>query len=315
MVADRRLPLFLAVVLLAGMLLVLAVLPMPRENLFWRSLFDATHVPVYGGFALMVRLLLDWARGRRSLLHDLAALLLTAGVGAATEVAQGFVGRNAAVMDLVRDLLGAVAVLAGARAVAGWPRPVLLRSLLAMVALALAAGALYPPVQGVLAYRQRDEAFPDLVRFGTEWTARFVDTRNVALDVVPPPPKWNDIEADRVGRLDFRTTEYPAFIVREPHPDWSGHENLVLEFFNGGAEDLSLLVRIDDLRHNGSYTDRYGGRIAVVAGSSVVEIPLAEVRTAPRGREMDLSRIRSLTLFADRPKQPLRVYLGGIHLR
>lgn len=317
MIAGRRIILPLGgLAVLSALMLGLAVLPMPRENLFWRSLFDATHVPVFGVFALVVRLLLDWMRERASLVHDLAALVMAGLLGALIEVAQSFTGRDAAMMDLVRDGLGALALLLATRAVMGRPwRSTFPRMTLAIVALALTAWAFRSPVEGLLAYRQRDAAFPVLCSFDSNWTMRFADTRNVDLQIVARPNDWNNGVVDRVARLTYRTAQYPAFILREPHGDWSGFDVLAMTLFNPEGEELSLNVRIDDAKHNGRYNDRYGGKITLPSGATEVVIPLQDVRDAPRSRKMDLTQVRSVTLFADRPDRARVVYLAEIRLR
>ena len=95
----------------------------------------------------------------------------------------------------------------------------------------------------------------------------------------------------------------------------TGMETLIIEIFNPGDEAIPFTVRIDDQLHNGSYLDRYGGRVIALPGASQIELPLQDVRTAPRGREMDMSSIRSFTLFAEKLPEIRVVYLSRIYLR
>lgn len=316
----RRLVLVAGLLALIGLMFVQAVMPTPREDFLWRSVLDAGHVPLFAVFALLVRAgLYGWSRQARWR-DDLLAFVLVVAIGALTEFAQRGTGRDADPMDLERNVLGGLAGLLLWRA---WARSAtgrrgggpLRRVALVVVALGLAVLALLPPAERVLALRARQEAFPVLARFDVDWMQTFVAVRDAECVVTEAPGAWSDRAGEPVARLGFSPhASYPAVILREIPPDWSAHEQLVLEFFNTSERAVTLSLRVDDSAHNGSYLDRYNGRLEIAPGARTLRIDLEEIAAGPRDRRLDLRRVEGFSLFAEKPRERIVVYLAGIHL-
>ena len=181
-------------------------------------------------------------------------------------------------------------------------------------ALGLLAVAFQPLASTMLGYRQRDAAFPILLDFEQPRILQFVDTRNADFAVTPPPEAWSAPEGNHVARITYAPVQYPAFIVRELHADWSGYERLEFEIYCADENPVPLVIRIDDAAHNGYYADRFNQRIPLQPGHNRIAIALADVRSAPRDRDMDLSRMRSLTLFAGEPSEAITYWVDGFRL-
>ena len=107
---------------LAASLLALALLqlPLPFGGSLWaQTLENAAHAPLFGLLALLIHRAVGRrvAGGLQSARGYVASWLATVGIGAVTEIAQGFMGRDAAVIDLANDAFGAAFALA---AMAWW---------------------------------------------------------------------------------------------------------------------------------------------------------------------------------------------------
>ena len=90
---------------------------------------------------------------------------------------------------------------------------------------------------------------------------------------------------------------------------------MLLDLTNPGDRPLELSLRIHDVRHDQEYSDRFNWRITLPAQSrETIRVPLAAVRNAPRGRQMDLEHIAGLLLFRTGPERADVVYVTRITL-
>ncbi|MBE0618205.1 MAG: hypothetical protein IH608_09810 [Proteobacteria bacterium] len=119
-------------------------------------------------------------------------------------------------------------------------------------------------------------------------------------------------------RVRLGTEHYSGVALHYFPGDWRGFRALRLSLYRPDDDPLLVLVcRIHDAAHRErgqAYADRFNRRIHLAAGWNDVEIPLAEIRDAPRGREMDLGRIEGVGLFAVALPEPRVVYLDDVHL-
>jgi NADH:ubiquinone oxidoreductase subunit 3 (subunit A) len=290
----------------------------PEVNQFWNAFFDAGHVPLSGVLSLaLLRLsltLLPQLRSHR-FLHYVLAFAVAMSIGVVVEAVQ-FVGpRDAELADIVRNACGSAAMLLAACAL----DPVLgLRRRTRALALALAFVVFFAPCAPVvsiaLAYRARDAAFPRLSDFESGWEPRFVHAHHAQLERTSPPPGWTRPPGTRVGHVTFLRARYPGLALVEPVPDWSAYDRLAFEAYSRLETRVQLVVRIHDVRHDNRYGDRFNRTITIDPGANRIVIPLADVRAAPEGREMDLTRIRQLAVFAVRPPEPFSLYFDSFRL-
>lgn len=305
----------------AGALVALvALLHPPAETFFWKSIFDAGHAVVSGYLALVfLRLILAWTGGACTALRaSLWAFVITMACGLGIEIVQILLPRDASFGDLVRNGLGAAGMLSAewacVRDASGsfvrrrGTRTVLLGSAMLVYLLAFA-----PVGAVVVAYAQRDAAFPRLCDFDARWEGFFVQMRGADLDRTPRPSGWGQTD-DTAGRVTFRGGKYPCFTLKEPVRDWSRHRALVFEVFSQLESPVEIQIRIDDAAHNQQYDDRFNRSLTVSPGANLFRIPLAEVRQAPRSREMDLTHIAHLVIFTIEPPQPISLYLDALRL-
>ena len=119
---------------------------------------------------------------------------------------------------------------------------------------------------------------------------------------------------ERSLRCDLGPGDYPGVRFRDLDKDWSGYDHLAFTIRQGGADTLTLVVRIDDARSGEDFDNRYNGRFPLPPGTSEIRVPLDEVRVAPETRGLDLSRVERLVLFLYRPGRPPVLWIDHVRL-
>ncbi len=306
----------------SALVALVALMRPPAETLWWKALFDAGHAVVSGYLALVfLRLILAWTGGACSPLRaTLWAFGITMACGLGIEIVQIVLPRDADLGDLMRNGLGAAGLLSAewacARDAAGHflrrreIRAALLGSAMLLYLLAFA------PVGAVLwAYTQRDAAFPRLCDFDARWETYFVKMGKSDLERTARPAGWGSGQTqDMAGHVTFRGGNYPYYVLKEPVRDWSRHREFVFEVFSPLATPVEIVLRIDDAVHNQNYDDRFNRPLMVAPGANLFRVPLADVRRAPRRREMDMTHISKLVIFTVEPPQPISLYLDALRL-
>jgi hypothetical protein len=323
MMASRpvRITLLIAVSLLWTA--ILTWVEPPHRNLLWRAVFQCGHAPLFGVFAWVVLHLAPFERnpGASKLGgRYLSAWITAVSIGAVTELVQLAVGRDAEVVDLVRDSVGGASFLMVSAAVSRpWPFPprsdrTTNRLLLAGAGISLLLATFVPVFTVGRAYAAREAAFPRLLDVGALSSWRFVAIKKATVRLVTAPVGWPARGRPVVAYVTFRPAEYAGLTIEEPRPDWTGYDRLVVELFSDLDRPVSLVLRVDDARHDGRYEDRFNGTVEVAPGWNRVTVPLSRIRKAPRGRDLDLRDIRRVLLFAVRPEKPFSIYLGDVSL-
>ncbi len=114
--------------------------------------------------------------------------------------------------------------------------------------------------------------------------------------------------------LTFTTEQYSGIELLYFNGDWQGFNSLVMEIRNDEDNVLTIGCRIHDVHHNRDYHDRFNRGILLAPGWNTVVIPLKDVRSAPRGREMDMAHITGLELFSVKLPRPRSIALDYIRL-
>ncbi|MEJ2513615.1 MAG: hypothetical protein P8080_02455 [Gammaproteobacteria bacterium] len=316
-----------AMVLPAGgilaLLLLLAFGRPPSDSLFWRTVYDLGHVPLFGLIALlMLRIIRRGLAPEAGLWTQLVlALLATAVLSLVTELAQiGQAGRDASVGDAVNNLTGAVCFLAIAAALnpAAWETaeeagP--LASRLVFLGAVLALAIAFAPLASVAwSYGMRSARLPVIAELGSSWQAPLTAAGSVLVQRVPAPPGWTGMQGEEVARVRFLDTPWPGVTVREPWPDWTGYSQFRFRVWSDLENPVQLNLRVDDGTRTRAWRDRYDGSVIVMPGANEFTIPLDTIRSGPRNRQMDMSRISQFFLFTSRPEHPFELYFSDVWL-
>jgi hypothetical protein len=287
-----------------------------------QEILNLGHVPLFGMIALAwlgfsLGAFKDRLARARHLYLALACTVLVAG---ASEVLQVYTGRDVSAQDYLRNLAGgcgALAIWSGLdqrlSTRTPWVWPAFRRSVVAL-GIGTLLLTLFPLLEQVEAHRRIRDRLPVLFHFDSRWELPFIVPRYTIYDLVPAPSGWPGFSQRLVARVIFRTRRYPGVTLLDFHGDWSGYDALELDLYLEDEQDVELALRIDDAQHDQRYRDRFNRRIPLRPGPNHVRIPVAEIRSAPEGREMDLGAIESVTLFAGRPERRITVYMADLRL-
>lgn len=237
--------------------------------------------------------------------------LVTLALGVAIEVGQGGFDRSGQAGDVGRDLVGslvALAFFAPARRSLGTAA----RWGLRLAAVGAVLGSAAPLAVALVDEALARHRFPVLADLETPFElGRWTGDAGLRLS--------GDVArgGGRALRVDLTTARYSgAFLTHFPR-DWRGYGSLRLSLYNPGPEPLTLVLRLHDAAHPGrgyAYDDRFNQACRFPPGWTDLEVPLAAVAAAPRGRTLDLGRVQSLGLFAVGLAAPRRVYLDEVRL-
>ncbi|HVP07320.1 MAG TPA: VanZ family protein [Candidatus Acidoferrum sp.] len=304
--------------------LVVSHVPSPSDDRLWGEIFNAGHAPLFGVVSVIF-LLLSINLLHRRLNSRIKHYLLVAGVclflGVATEIIQGFIGRDADVVDTLRDVAGFSAFLGIVATFDPWLTSPQLRNseirktYIRSVGLLLLFVAATPILISASAYYQRDREFPVLCSFELPKEQYFQETHSLQMEITDPPAAWTIMAGHKVAKLTFEPADYPGVTFSEPYPDWTGYSRLSFGIFSPQNHPVDLYIRINDSHHNFELNDRFNSRLDVNPGANSFSIPLDSVRLAPVGRQMDMKKIAQIILFAASPADTFSVYLGPLLLQ
>ena len=314
----------LSVLLAAGVITIMFV-QLPCQSLLCRELQNSGHVVLFAVMAAVFIAIIRYSRFA-AVGRPLADYWIAGGamivVAVLTELGQLITQRDPDLIDMLRDVAG-IAVGLGLYALADpglSPRKQgrhLLQTGLLTAIVALMAAGFYPLLKTVSATLQRNQAFPVIADFGAGWTRTFVQLNRASLTLVAAPGGSTAAESgdgSPVARLTLKPGNYPGVSIVEPGADWSGYSTLCLDLFSPHTRPIGLVLRIHDDRHNQAYPDRFNRTLTLKPGDNRIRIPLRDVIQAPAGRELDMTRIAGLMLFAVDIEESLRLYPGVIRL-
>lgn len=243
------------------------------------------------------------------------ALLITAAVilsGAAIELAQSMIpGRFPSFYDAATNLAGALAYLSLRNR-----KQVKKYIPMHAAAICLIVLALWPPIRAasddIIAYTR----FPVLADFETPFEAtRF--TKNAKKAEITSSRAYSGSHSLKIN-LD--TDTYSGISMKYMPRNWQEFSFLYFEVYNPQDHPVKLTVRIHDAEHETQpvqqYSDRFNRSFEVPPETwTTIKIPLADIRTAPRTRKLDLFSIQALGMFVTRAPEPWTLYIDHIRLK
>ena len=300
-------------------------IPVPSHTILLKAFNDFCHFPLFGGVAIILLYLArqvgeprGWSVGRQYGMAFIGVVLL----GAVSEGLQSLSSsRFADWSDLLLDVLGAVGALGFYMTydrnltgrVATWRLAPRKQLVYAGVGL-LVVVALSPVLVWTYAYWDRAARFPSLGQFSSAWEMMFVKGTDSAVQIVPPPLGWGKPRVDTVGHVVFYPKRYPGIRIEEPYADWRGFSRFNFEVYSELPTARSLVIRIDDAHHDNAYADRFNQVVTISPGLNQIHISLDDIRRAPVGRELDLSAIKYVRLFAISPPEEFFLYVDNFRL-
>lgn len=291
-----------------AILLSTVFVPQPGHPGIWlRSLFEWLHVPVFGLISLAILSLTptSWRTGQRFGLALLGSLAL----GVLTEAAQIPMQRDASWEDLIADAAGAAGFLLLAYAIGRKPIVGVVSAIFATATLLWSASPLIAVTQALV---HRNSQFPIIFNGDIDSEQTFVSGRNIQMKTRRPVTDdglYTEVQVlrDKGMRIE----------IRDLVPDWSSYSDLNLRIELVGDLDLTLTVRIHDTLHRRGdqpHNDRFNQRLTLSPGMNSLTIPLRNVRSAPKGRSMDMTKIEALILYSEKSDAARSLNLFEINL-
>ena len=268
--------------------------PRPDNAGIWlRSLFEWLHVPVFGLISLAMLLLtpISWPSWQRFGLAFLGSILL----GVFTEAAQIPTQRDASWEDIISDAAGAASFLVCAYAV-GRKHTVVIIS--AMSATAIFLWSALPLIATTQAIIYRNSQFPVIFNGDIDSEKTFVSGINLRMET-----RKSETNDELYTQVQLIHGEGSRIEIRDLVSDWSLYAYLSLKIEVAGDQDLPITVRVHDKLHRKGaqpHHDRFNRRLTLSPGMNVVRIPLQNIRSAPRGRMMDMTKIDALIMFSEK---------------
>lgn len=294
----------------------------PESTPLWQALFNSGHAPLYGVMSWIVLVVLDiarptWRRGVRYL----QAFALAVALGGIMEALQYFGARDAQLADFGRNVLGSAAFLAFAASfdrslvLDGAPRSPATRIGLRAGAVVLLGIAFVPAILAGGAIVVRDREFPSLCGFDTLWERQLVFVNESAdLEYRPAPGRQPDPD-DSAAYVTFRPGEYSILTLYDPHPDWTAYGSLSFRVYSELPEAVRLTLWIEDDHHRKGNQGAFSRKLTVEPGENRFEIPLSEVRTTAKNRELDMTRIHKIALYGTRVEKTFSLFFDDFALR
>ena len=110
---------------------------------------------------------------------------------------------------------------------------------------------------------------------------------------------------------------YSGITFDRLYKDWSSYKHLAFDIYNPEAGAFMMSLRVNDAKHqvNGWHdVDRYNARFVVNPGWNHLMFSLAEIQRAPAHRQMEMTAITHLVIFANQLPTAQDIYLDNVHL-
>ena len=309
--------------LIIGLLIALVKLEIPGNTFLSREINNAGHFPFFGLLSLLFLGLSSRLFGKitkNRLWFYFIAFTMTVLIGTLHEYSQIVGPRDADIRDLVRDAAGAITFLGlymiydkqMAVLWEKWGRKI--KIIFFMGAFILFASILIPSALWGGAYLYRNSNFPLICGFESMRENKFIKTKDTIFEMNFLPEKWEEVSDNNVGKITFLVAEFPGFAIEEPYPDWSDYKLLRFMVFSELDSSVKISLRIEDSRHNNDHNDRFNRALTIDPGLNRISISLDEIRKAPEKRDMDMTDIRAIHLFAFKPNEEFALYFDNFRL-
>jgi VanZ family protein len=266
----------------------------------YRNTWDSGHFLFFAALLIFIQRFVKLERPLQWLQVSLVILIIGAGI----EWIQLYVGRDFSYADMFHDLVGVwLGLFWGQR-----PRPIVW--VLRILALVLTLPALWIIVDSARLQWDVKQEFPLLIGFERANELMRI-TGNVSLS------DSYHTQGARALKVNLDTREYSPASINKLLGDWRGYQYLSMDIYNPDSEILSLVLRISDYQHDQGaqdFNDRFNHRFELHSGWNSLRISLDDIRTAPKGREMQLEQVTNVELFSMRLPQARVYYWDNVRL-
>ena len=302
---------------LSAIILVVAIglliVPLPTNNLWWHEATNTGHTIVFAIISVIVYYqIYTNTRFSNKLLLYFFVLVICMSLGVLIEVLQDLVHRESSLNDVYRNFYGIMMALC-LIAVINAKEIQYQKSIIVLIVLASLSFfllGLTPLIKLSWSYIERDKAFPVILDFNANWSSSFIRFNNAEIKKNSKLQKNND------GRYQiwFNQGKYPGLSVIEPEPDWSAYRILKVTVFSIYKNNINLVLRVHDKKHNYNHSDRFNKSLLVQPGLNIFEIELSDIEKGPVNRKLDLTKVAGLIIFSSGLKESRQLELSNIAL-
>jgi hypothetical protein len=230
-------------------------------------------------------------------------LAIIAVASLAIETIQLGIGRNFSLLDIARNLTGASLALALLLKTA-LPKPALLISL---VFLLFDASKFTQVAINDWSYQHRG---PLIENFETDqFMALWPKHIERSQDLV--------FEGSYAGLVHLKTGKFSGINISPVLRNWSGYQAVHLAIFNSQNYSRAITIRLHDVAHELSpqnYSDRFNKTFDLLPGWNSLSISLDEIKSAPKNRPMDTSKMHQIGLFYSNLESDDYLFIDDIRL-
>lgn len=274
---------------------------------------NALHVLVFAVFAAIVFKSIQHLCKRRAIA---VTVLTVATVGGFSELLQYLTGNSPDIVDLARDLSGAALAICSRAmwklSVAGrtsdWSR-LSMRAGSALLAVIILAPLLY----WAAVFGLSRSIFPTVLGFDNRWETYLYTAINSEITF---PVVFNGRHAGAGSAAEIRLSGWgrSGLSIAPTTSDWTDYTHLTFIARMVKGPDTTVTVRINDRPRMHNFSDRFMASTTVTSRTALTRIPLDEMIVEPGQRDMDLSNIRQLVIFARDRRDGTVMHLDEIRL-
>lgn len=292
---------------------------LPGTSAFWYSVQNTGHSVLFFSLFFVIAFMFSCVsvhiKKRRTQLA-VAVLVICIVIGALTEILQGSYGRKSSWFDFALDITGAS--IAALLYIARFNTKKRIKTICFVGIVCLSCFAIFEPAKYKIAEINRDKKFPIIADFENIWLNMLIFAHYEAdIYFVDAPVDWREKHHngyEKVAKIVFNQGIWPGIYFQNLNSDWQSYEFVSFEIFNPYKETLFLRMKIQDRQHNNMGEDRFKQRLTIKPGANMFNISLDEVKSAPKGREMNLDDISMMVIYQNKPKQAFELYFDNFKL-
>ncbi len=231
--------------------------------------------------------------------------------GGLSEFIQPWFGRDSSWSDLLIDGLG---IAAGVSLYHAYRNKTRLRFLYLICAGLLLLYGLKNPLFWYYAKHERDKNFPVLGDFENYFSSHYFEgSYGGRYSREKAPTAWKENNS-MVARVEFAHRRWPGIQTFDLRGNWSAHEHLKFDVFNPLSEELTLVLRIHDIKHNNDHDDRFNLTLTIKPGAQTLSIATRDIASTRSGRDLQMGKIRVMMLYMPKPQKKITLYFDNFRL-
>jgi hypothetical protein len=115
-------------------------------------------------------------------------------------------------------------------------------------------------------------------------------------------------------RVRLLTDTYSGASLASFPGNWQGFDALFFSIYSCD-DNLNFTCRIHDAKHNHQYSDRFNIHFRLKKGWNDLMISLDDIEKAPKGRLMNMAKIKRIMFFTSKQKKEHTIYIDHIYLK